>query len=95
MSKKLIIRLSGQGQYELPADETLLVELNKLDNEIVALLAQAESEVRKLLEKMAAPVKARGAVVDDVVASDLILPPTDLTLVEAAALFQGEGLIPG
>lgn len=97
MNKQLIVRLSGRGQYELTTDdETLLVELNELDNEIVALLAQTESELQRLLEQMAAQVEANGEVVDDSLeASDLILPPTDLTLAEAAEFFTGEGIIPG
>jgi len=44
---------------------------------------------------MSGYVQARGvAVADEVAALDLILPPTDLTLAEAAEIFQGEGLIP-
>ncbi len=102
MNKQLIVRLSGRGQYAggVPPtttdDETLLVELNALDNEIVALLAQTEAELQRLLEQMVARVEAHGEVVDDTLAaSDLILPPTDLTLAEATELFTGEGIIPG
>jgi hypothetical protein len=97
MRRELIVRLSGRGQYKLAADdEALLAELNELDNEIVALLAQTESKVQRLLEQMAAQVEGSGQVLDDTLASpDLILPPTDLTLAEAAALFKGEGIIPG
>jgi hypothetical protein len=32
---------------------------------------------------------------DELVGSDLILPPPDVTLEEASAEFTGEGLIPG
>lgn len=97
MRRELIVRLSSRGQYKLAADdEAVLAELNELDNQIVALLAQTESRVQGLLEQMAAQVEARGQVLDDTLASsDLILPPTDLTLAEAAELFQGEGIIPG
>ena len=97
MAREWIIRLSGRGQYKLTADnEALLAELNELDNEIVELLAQTESQVQRLLEQMAARVEANGQPLEDSLeASDLILPPTDLTLSEAAALFKGEGLIPG
>lgn len=102
MDKQLIVRLSGRGQYAggVPPtttdDETLLVELNELDNQIVALLAQTESELQRLLEQMAARVEAHGEIVDgSLEASDLILPPTDLTLAEAAELFTGAGIIPG
>jgi hypothetical protein len=52
--------------------------------------------MQTLLDEMADQVRARGKVVDDTLTgSDLILPPADLTLAEAAELFRGEGLIPG
>ena len=97
MSGKLIVRLASRGQYEIDDDrERLLVELNQIDNRIVALLSQTEREMQKLLDEMADQVRARGKVVDDTLTeSDLILPPADLTLAEAAELFRGEGLIPG
>jgi hypothetical protein len=96
MESKLVVRLSGRDQYEIADEETLLAELNELDNALVALLAQTETELRILLEKMAARVEARGRVIDtEIEPSDLILPPVDLTLAEAAALFTGEGIIPG
>ena len=92
----MIIRLSGRGQYEITGNDSLLVELNELDNEITALLARTESEMRALLAQMTERVAQHGRVVDDdVEPSDLILPPVDLTLAEAVALFTGEGLIPG
>ena len=97
MSGKLIVRLASRGQYEIDDDrERLLVELNQIDNRIVALLSQTEREMQKLLDEMADQVRTHGKVVDDTLTeSDLILPPADLTLAEAAELFRGEGLIPG
>jgi hypothetical protein len=97
MSDKLIIRLASRGQYEIDDDrERLLAELNQIDNRIVALLSQTEREMQRLLDEMANQVRARGKVADDTLTeSDLILPPADLTLAEAADLFRGEGLIPG
>lgn len=96
MSDRLIVRLASKGQYTLPNDPALLAEINELDNEIVALLAGTEARLQELLGRMAGRVEARGAVLEDVAKpSDLVLPPTDLTLAEAAQLFQGEGIIPG
>ncbi|MEJ2560183.1 MAG: hypothetical protein P8186_29010 [Anaerolineae bacterium] len=97
MSDKLIVRLASRGQYEIDVDrEELLAELNQIDNRIVALLSRTEREMQKLLDEMANQVRARGKTVDDTLTgSDLILPPPDLTLAEAAELFRGEGVIPG
>lgn len=97
MSEKLIVRLSGRGQYEIGFDPMgVLAELNALDDEIVSLLIQTESELQALLEQMTACVETHGITVQDtLVTSDLVLPPGDLTLTEATELFRGEGLIPG
>ena len=38
---------------------------------------------------------AQGSWVNELVGSDVILPPPDVTLEEAKAEFSGEGLIPG
>lgn len=97
MSEKLVVRLSGRGQYEIVTEEeVLLAELNDLDNEIVALLSRTESALQMLLEQMSTLVEMHGTPLRETVASsDLILPPTDLTLAEAIELFEGEGLTPG
>ncbi len=97
MSEKLIVRLSGRGQYEIGSDTVdVLSELNALDNGIVSLLTRTESELQAFLEQMTACVEERGIALQDSLApSDLILPPSDLTLAEATELFKGEGLIPG
>jgi hypothetical protein len=41
-------------------------------------------------------VRTRGTMIgdDELVGSDIILPPVDVSLAEARAEFQGEGLIP-
>ncbi len=91
-----IVRISGEGQYEVPRDAELLTELNALDNQIVSLLRESEAELQKLLGQMASLIRERGRPLQDTpVESDLILPPEDLSLSEATELFEGEGLIPG
>lgn len=96
MKETLIVRIAGASQYEVPGDANLLVELNALDNRIVALLQESEAELRRLLGQMVALVRQRGHPLQDTLTeSDLILPPEDLTLCEAAELFEEEGLIPG
>ncbi len=92
MSETLVVRLCGRGQYEIVTDtdkDVLLAELNELDNEVVALLSRTESALQMLLEHMVPRVEVHGAALQDtVMPSDLILPPTDLTLAEAIKLLK-------
>jgi hypothetical protein len=96
MSRNLVVRLAGKGQYEVTeSSEALLDQLNELDDEIVRLLVRTEQELQSLLQKMAAHVEHQGSPLVGVgTPSDLVIPPVDLTLKEAADLFQGEGLLP-
>jgi ABC-type transporter Mla subunit MlaD len=91
----MIVRLMGEAQYRV--DEGLSGELNELDNEAAAAVEENDEEkLSRLLEQMAALVRERGARLDDaeLASSDLMIPPTDLSLDEARELFSGEGLIP-
>ena len=91
----MIVRLLNEGQYRV--SEELLGELNKLDDRAAdALDRDDEEELRYELEQLAELVRSRGERLDDsdLSASDLILPPSDLSLDEARELFEGEGLIP-
>lgn len=98
MTGTMIVRLAGnRGQYAVREGSTaLLQELNELDNQIVGLLERSQIELARLLGQMTERVRAEGEPVETVLLeSDLILPPDDLTLFEAAQLFTGEGLLPG
>jgi hypothetical protein len=91
----VIVRIAGEGQYEVP--EELVDRLNQLDNEAVAAVeAGDEQRFHELFDKMVALVKSDCPSVpdDELVASQVILPPADLTFEEAKAEFTGEGLIP-
>lgn len=91
----MIIRLMSEGQYRVADD--LAGELNELDNAAVqAVESGDEPRLRRLLETMGELVKDRGERLADadLSASDLIVPPADLSLDEARELFAGEGLIP-
>ena len=91
----MIVRLMGEGQYQTP--EELRAELNRLDGEAAgAVEAGDETKVRELLERMSQAVRDGGERLEDadLSASDLIIPPPDLSLEEARELFSGEGLIP-
>jgi len=91
----VIVRLMGEGQYRV--DDGQLAELNDLDGAAVrALEAGDEGGFRSAVEGLAARVREAGERLPDeeLAGSDLIVPPSDLSLDEARELFSGEGLIP-
>ena len=91
----MIVRIAGEGQFKLPdADAD---RLNELDNAAVAAVESGdEGKFHELWNKMLDMIRTDGTQVDDdeLVGSDVILPPADTTFAEAAAEFTGEGLIP-
>jgi hypothetical protein len=92
----MIVRIATEGQYEISAADTS--ELNKLDDAAVsACEASDDAAFREVFGRLVDYVRTRGTKVgeDELVASDIILPPPDVSLEEARAEFQGEGLIPG
>jgi hypothetical protein len=92
----MIVRISTEGQYELPDSE--LETLNKLDNEaVMACDSSDEQQFRQAYTRLLEVVRSSGTRVpdDELRGSDLILPPPDVSLQEARADFSGEGLIPG
>ena len=91
----MIVRLMGEGQYRLSDD--LLARLDTMDNRAAeALERDDEEELRFQLEQMGEAVRSEGERLDDadLHPSDLLIPPSDLSLEEAHKLFEGEGLIP-
>jgi hypothetical protein len=92
----VIVRISTEGQYELGEDSG--AELNELDNQVVAACdADDERTFNATFGRMLELVRNEGRPVpeDELVGSDVILPPPDVSLDEAKADFTGEGLIPG
>jgi hypothetical protein len=63
---------------------------------VTAVEGGNEQEFHDLWGKMLELVRSSGQPVEDdeLVGSDVILPPADTTFAEAAAEFTGEGLIP-
>lgn len=91
----MIVRLSGQGQFRL--DDDCLGRLNELDNAAVeAVESGKEDSFRDLLGQMHELVRSDGSALtdDELMGSQIIIPPADTTLDEARADFAGEGLIP-
>jgi hypothetical protein len=91
----VIVRIANEGQYRLP--DTDAARLSELDNQAVAA-AEAKDEARfnELWEEMLSIVADGGEELadDELVASDVILPPRDISFEDACAEFTGEGLIP-
>jgi hypothetical protein len=56
-----------------------------------------EDNFRRLLAEMIELVRSKGRVVPDeeLVESEVILPPSDLSFAEAAEQFSGDGILPG
>jgi hypothetical protein len=91
----VIVRIAGEGQYRLPDEDA--ARLNELDNEAVAAAtAGDEDRFVGLWNDMLDLVERDGEAVadDELVESDVILPPRDISFEEAAGEFTGEGLIP-
>jgi PspA-Associated protein len=91
----MIVRLMGEGQYRI--DDALLNQLNELDNQAQAAMdAEDEPALDDRLDQMWQLVRDRGELLsdDELSASDLIIPPSDLTLEETRRLFSDQGLIP-
>ena len=92
----MIVRIATEGQYELSDDHA--ARLNELDNAAVAAVEAGNQETfREVFDQMIELVRKDGKRVDDddLEASDVIIPPSDLSFEEAGEEFSGDGLIPG
>jgi hypothetical protein len=91
----VIVRISGEGQFRLPDGDA--ERLNELDNRAVSAVEQGDEDgFHELWTEMLELVGSDGNALDDdeLVESDVILPPRDVTFEEAKGEFTGEGLIP-
>ncbi len=91
----MIVRIAGEGQFKLPDEDS--ERLNDLDNRAVEAAEQGdEPGFKELWSQMLELVASDGNQLDDdeLVESDVILPPRDISFDEARGEFTGEGLIP-
>jgi hypothetical protein len=91
----MIVRLMNEGQYRI--DDGLREQLNAIDERAAkALEDDNEEELDMLLQRMWDLVQTDGERVPDaeLIPSDLVIPPPDLTLEETRQLFSEDGLIP-
>lgn len=94
----MIVRLMGEGQYEL--DEKHVDELNKIDNNIVRIISRGDEKAIRIIfksefKKLNDHVRKNGKKIpDDIIKpSDLIIPPADISLKEVRKIFKRDGLI--
>ncbi len=91
----MIVRISSEGQYRL--DSSYLDHLNSIDNDIVAAIAVGDkARFSVLFRNLLALVRDHGEPVaeDELVESQVFLPPPDTTFEEASELFIAEGVVP-
>ena len=91
----MIVRISGEGQFKLPDEDA--DRLNELDNRAVSAVEQGdETGFKELWSQMLEIVASDGNAIsaDELVESDVILPPRDISFDEAKGEFSGDGLIP-
>jgi hypothetical protein len=91
----VIVRLMGEGQFRVHDD--VIARLNELDDRAqVAIDAEDEPELDRCLDEMWSLVRGEGEELsaDDLSSSDVVVPPSDLTLEETKRLMSHEGFIP-
>ena len=91
----MIVRISGEGQFRLPDSDA--ERLNELDNRAVGAVESGdEAGFKELWDQMLALVENDGEELadDELVESDVIMPPRDVSFAEAKGEFTGDGLIP-
>ena len=90
----MIVRIATERQYRLPDDQ--LERLNELDDAVVdAVDAGDEAEFERRFAALLDYARSGEPLEEgDLAPSDLILPPPDLSIAEAARDFSGDGLIP-
>ncbi|MFI6907420.1 hypothetical protein ACIBKY_39605 [Nonomuraea sp. NPDC050394] len=92
----MIVRIMGEGQVEISADD--IAVLNQLDSELEsAIEANDEESFRVRLHALLDKVRHVGKALSDdsLEPSELILPPADASIEEVREMLGDQGLIPG
>lgn len=91
----MIVRISGEDQYRL--DDGQREQLNQLEERVASIVEAGEEDgFSDAFSSLLEFVRSHGQLVpdDELVSSDVILPPADASFAEAGREFTGEGLIP-
>jgi PspA-Associated protein len=92
----MIVRIMAEGQWDVPDGQ--LERLNGLDSSLEAAVDSGDEDAfRASLTTLLSAVRDEGSRLadDELVDSDLILPPEDATIEDVKGLLGDEGLIPG
>jgi hypothetical protein len=92
----MIVRILGEGQWRI--EDGRLDALNELDDRVEkAVEAGDEAAFAAALGELLAAVRRSGDEVglEELIDSDLILPPSDASIAEVRDLLSDDGLIPG
>ena len=92
----MIVRLLGEGQFRV--DDALRERLNELDEDVMRAVEQNDEQGLWVgLQALAEAVRGGGTKLadDELVPSDAVIPPEDLSLDEARDLLADDGFIPG
>jgi PspA-Associated protein len=91
----MIVRLMGEGQWRVDDDVRARIEELDADTEN-AVASGDEHAVRAALQAIHDLVRTSGEQLQHahLGASDVVVPPADLSLGEARELLHGDGLIP-
>ena len=92
----MIIRILGEGQYDVPEGE--VAGLDSLDDHLEhAVESGDEAEFTEALAGLLTAVRGAGTRLpdDSLEDSDLILPPADASIDEVREMLTDEGLFPG
>ena len=101
----IIVRVSGQGQFKV--NREILDRINDIDNSIVNLLENTDTDVdvnsikvkqKELNEKVNEIInliRTHGMPLDDkeITQSQIMIPNQDISVDEAKKIFRGEGII--
>jgi hypothetical protein len=101
----IIVRVSGQGQFKV--NREILDRINDIDNSIVNLLENTDTDVdvnsikvkqKELNEKVNEIInliRTNGMPLDDkeITLSQIMIPSPDISVDEAKKIFRGEGII--